>query len=132
MKKSQTKIYVVDDDLFSAEVCNQFLKNMGYYDTHYFNNGFNCIKNLNGNPDIILLDNDIEDASNFKILKEIKSFNPSIYVVVLSSDKSMKTEKDAYQFGAFDFIVKDENTCTKVANRISTIIKITEDLKKSI
>jgi DNA-binding NtrC family response regulator len=132
MKENQIKIYVVDDDLFSAEVYNQFLKNIGYYNTYYFSNGFDCIKNLNENPNIIFLDNDIEDASHFKILKEIKSINPSIYVVVLSSDKSMKTKSDAYQFGAFDFLLKDENTCTKMANRISNILKITEDLKKSI
>lgn len=132
MKESQLKIYVVDDDLFSAEVYNQFLKNIGYYNTYYFSNGFDCLKSLNENPDIIFLDNDIEDASSFKILKEIKSFNPSIYVVVLSSDKSMKTKSDAYQYGAFDFLLKDENICAKIANRIDHILKITEDLKKSI
>lgn len=131
MKEKDLKIFVVDDDVFTAEVYNQFLKNIGYYDTYYFSNGANCISNLKDKPNFILLDSDIEGETYLDILKQIKLVDPSIYVVLLSNDRSQRSKLEALKFGAFDFLLKDETICAKIAKKIAKIIKIAEELKKT-
>ena len=132
MKERDLKIFVIDDDIFTAEVYNQSLKNFGYYDTYYFSNGDSCIEGLYDKPNIVLLDDEIDGESCIATLKQIKLLDPSIYVIVLSSDRGVKNKLETLQFGAFDFLIKDKNVCAKIANVIDHILKISENLRKSI
>lgn len=127
----QFKFFVVDDDIFCANVYEQYLKNLNYNDISYFSNGIDCLNNLHQNPDIIFLDHNMEDMNGFEVLKKIKRINPNIYVVMVSAQENIKTAVDALKYGAFDYIIKDNNVCEKMTLIISNIIKVKEQLKKS-
>ena len=73
----------------------------------------------------------MEDMNGFEVLKKIKRINPNIYVVMVSAQENIKTAVDAIKFGAFDYIIKDNNVCGKMNIIISNIIKVKEQLKKS-
>jgi polysaccharide export outer membrane protein len=127
----QFKFFVVDDDIFCANMHQQFLKNLNFKDIIYFSNGIECLNNLHLKPDIIFLDYNMNDMNGFEVLKKIKRYNPNIYVVIISSQESLKIAVDALKYGAFDYIIKDNNVCDKIALIISNIIKINIQLKKS-
>jgi polysaccharide export outer membrane protein len=129
--QNQFKFFVVDDDVFCASVYEQYLLNLGYNDIASFSNGIECLNNLHLNPDIIFLDHNMDDMNGFEVLKKIKRINPNIYVVMVSAQENIKTAVDALKYGAFDYIIKDNNVADKMALIIANIKKVKEELKKS-
>lgn len=129
--QNQFKFFIVDDDVFCANVYEQYLKNMNHNDITFFDNGNDCLLNLNLNPDIIFLDHNMEDITGFEVLKKIKRYNPNIYVVMVSGQENIKTAVDALKYGAFDYIIKDALVCEKMTLIINKIINVKEELKKS-
>lgn len=129
--QNQFKFFIVDDDVFCANVYEQFLNNLNYNDIIYFNNGNDCLLNLNQNPDVIFLDHNMEDLTGFEVLKKIKRYNPNIYVVMISGQENIKTAVDALKYGAFDYVIKDNDVCDKIAQVIDKIIKVKAQLRKS-
>ena len=128
---NQFKFFIVDDDIFCANMYEQYLLNLNYTDITYYNNGNECLNNLDQKPDIIFLDHNMEDITGFEVLKKIKRQNPNIYVVMISGQENIKTAVDALKYGAFDYIIKDDMVCEKMDLIINKIIKVKEELKKS-
>ena len=129
--QNQFKFFIVDDDVFCANIYEQYLKNLNYTDITYFSNGIDCLNHIHLNPDIIFLDHNMEDLNGFEVLKKIKRINPNIYVVMVSAQENIKTAVDALKYGAFDYVIKDNNVCEKMTLIISKIIKVKEQLKKT-
>lgn len=129
--QNQLKFFIVDDDMFCANVYEQYLKNINYSDITHYNNGNDCLNNLHQNPDIIFLDHNMEGLTGFEVLKKIKRFNPNIYVVIVSAQENIKTAVDALKYGAFDYIIKDTKVLDNMQNVISKIIKVKDELKKA-
>ncbi|MEC4049264.1 response regulator [Flavobacterium sp. SUN046] len=129
--ENQFKFFLVDDDVFFANLYDQHIKNLNYKDVTYYSNGNDCLSNLNKNPDIIFLDHNMDDMTGFEVLKKIKRYNPNIYVIMISGQESIKTAVDALKYGAFDYIIKDKDVCEKIEIVINKIIMVKEELKKS-
>ena len=122
--ENEFKFFIVDDDIFCANIYEQFLKNIGHYDVSYYSNGNDCIDNLDKKPDIIFLDHNMDGMKGFDVLKKIKRYNPNIYVVMISGQENIETAVDALKYGAFDYLIKDATVnekITKIINKIETI-----------
>lgn len=129
--QSEFKFFIVDDDVFCSSLYEQHLNNIGCTNITHFSNGIDCLNNLHENPDIIFLDHNMNDLTGFEVLKKIKRINPAIYVVMISGQDDIKTAVDALKYGAFDYLIKDDQVSTKIEMLISKIITIKEELKKS-
>ena len=129
--QNQFKFFIVDDDVFCANVYEQYLSTLGYKDITSYSNGNDCLKNLNLDPDIIFLDHNMEDITGFEVLKKIKRYNPNIYVVMISGQENMETAIDALKYGAFDYVIKDKDVCEKIGQIINKIVRVKEKLTKS-
>jgi DNA-binding NtrC family response regulator len=129
--QNKFKFFIVDDDVFCANIYEQFLKDIGHNDITYYNNGNDCLNNLDKNPDIIILDHNMVGITGFEVLKKIKRYNPNIYVVMISGQENIKTAVDALKYGAFDYLVKDNNVNDKITVIIDKIITIKEIMRKS-
>jgi DNA-binding NtrC family response regulator len=129
--QTQLKFFIVDDDVFCAKLYEQFLNNINCNDIVYFDNGKDCLLNLNQNPDIIFLDHNMNDLSGFEVLKKIKRYNPNIYIVMISAQENIKTAVDALKYGAFDYIIKDSNVTDKMTQVINKILVVKDEIRKS-
>jgi DNA-binding NtrC family response regulator len=129
--ESSFKFFIVDDDVFCANVYEQFLKNIGYCDITYYSNGNDCINNLDKKPDIIFLDHNMDGMKGFDVLKKIKRYNPNIYVVMISGQENIETAVDALKYGAFDYLIKDNTVSDKITNVINRIIAIKAVMRES-
>ncbi|CAM3914655.1 response regulator [Flavobacterium branchiophilum] len=127
---NQFKFFIVDDDVFCASMHEQYLRNLNYEDITYYDNGNDCLNNLDKNPDIIFLDHNMDGMTGFDVLKKIKRTNPNIFVVMVSGQDNIKTAVDALKYGAFDYVIKDTNVSDKMAIIIDKIIKVKEELRK--
>ena len=127
---NQFKFFIVDDDIFCANMHEQYLKNMNYSDISYFGNGKDCLNNLDKAPDVIFLDHNMVDITGFEVLKKIKRYNPNIYVVMVSGQDSIETAVDALKYGAFDYLIKGDGVSLKMKEIINKIILIKEEIRR--
>ena len=128
------KIFVVDDDIFTSAIFKQHLQNLGYDVITCFSSGTLCLNHLQERPDIILLDHEMGDLTGFDVLIKIKRFDPNIYVVMVSGQEDMMTAIDSLKYGAFDYIIKGDDTTykiTKVMERIGEIHRLIEQKKNN-
>lgn len=129
--ENQFKFFIVDDDVYCANMHEQFLTSLGHKDITYYNNGTDCLNNLDQKPDIIFLDHNMEDLTGFEVLKKIKRYNPNIFVVMVSGQETITTAVDSLKYGAFDYVIKDDKVSEKMALIINKIIMVKEELKKT-
>jgi two-component system OmpR family response regulator len=121
-------IFLVDDDaLFLKSLEIQFLEH-GNFDIETFATGELCIKNLNKNPDVVILDFHLDGIdktamNGLATLDEIKKFNSEIPVIMLSSQDKIDVAISCMHHKAFDYIVKSETAFVRLQKAISTIFK---------
>lgn len=103
---SQKTILVVDDEDGVRESVREVLTDEGYrvLDTADCAQVLNLIKAER--PDLVLLDIWMPQMDGIGLLKEIKSQEPDINVVMVSGHGNIHTAVTATKFGAFDFIEK--------------------------
>ena len=130
------KLFLVDDDAIFLKMLEiEFLHDTDIVIETY-ETGELCLTNLANNPDIIILDyhlNGIDkNAMNgIQCLDEIKAKNPSIPVVMLSSQDKIEVAINCMHHKAYDYIVKSETAYFRIKKIIEAIIQ-TQKLEQSL
>ena len=127
----QYKIFIVDDDPFCLNLYEQHLTNLGCKDITTFDNPVDCLNSIEKKPNIIFLDHNMDVLNGFELLKKIKRYDPNMFVVMISGQENMKTAIDALKYGAFDYIIKNDNEEDKIAEVLKRISAIQQELSKS-
>jgi len=119
-------LFLVDDDaLFLKSLEIEFSHKTGS-DIKTFATGELCLKDLSKNPDIIILDYHLNSVNKNAInglatLDRIKSANPHIPVIMLSSQDKIEVAVNCMKHQAFDYIVKSETAFIRLQKAITTI-----------
>ena len=121
---SNFSIFIVEDDPFYGMILERHLALNPDYDVQLFTNGNDLIKNLYRNPSVISLDYSLPDFTGGELLKRIKQYNPEIQVVIVSGQDDITTAVNLLKEGAYDYLVKEENTRQRLWN---VILKIKEN-----
>jgi DNA-binding NtrC family response regulator len=126
MSESEVLLFIVDDDaLFLKSLEIDFAQNTQFV-IKTFATGELCLENIAQNPDIIILDYNlngiIKNAINgLETLDRIKTTNPQIPVIMLSSQDSIEVAVNCMKHQAFDYIVKSETAFIRLQKAIDTI-----------
>jgi two-component system OmpR family response regulator len=126
--KDKTKIFLVDDDTVFLKLLEiEFHQNTDF-EIETFATGELCIEKLSHNPDIIILDyfldGIVKTAMNgVQTLDKIKESDPTIPVVMLSSQDKIDVAITCMHHKAFDYVVKSETAFMRLKKIIATIIK---------
>jgi len=115
------KIFIVEDDEVFAKVLKHHLSLNADYDVEIFTNGKSFLKNLYKNPSAITLDFYLPDLSGLEILNKIKEFNPDLPVVIVSGQQDISTAIELLKKGVYDYVLKDEDTKTRLWNIMKNI-----------
>jgi len=127
MTNKKSKIFIVDDDeMLSMMLSDHLLKN-SLYEVHCFPTGEDCLENLNLEPDIIILDFNLNsvypDASNgLKILQEIKKRNKKAMVIMYSSQEQYGIALQTIGKGALEYVIKDKEAFAKIEEIVKNIL----------
>jgi DNA-binding NtrC family response regulator len=119
-------LFLVDDDaLFLKSLEIEFAHNTESV-IKTFATGELCLEDISQDPDIIILDyhlNSVDkDAINgLETLDRIKTANPQIPVVMLSSQDNIEVAVNCMKHQAFDYIVKSETAFIRLQKAITTI-----------
>lgn len=125
------KIFVVEDDEWYGEILSYHLGlNPGLNVTKY-TSGTDVLAHLDEGPNLITLDYSLPDMSGSEVLQKIRDYDPDIPVVVISGQEDIKTAIRLLKAGAYDYLMKDEDTKDRIWNIIKNI-REKEELKKEI
>ena len=119
--KKNVKIFIVEDDTWYAEILNYNLSANPDYTVEMIETGKELLKRLHEKPDIITLDYSLPDMSGEKLLKQIKARFPDLPIVMISGQEDISTAINLLKEGAYDYIVKDDDTTSRLWNIINNI-----------
>ena len=125
-KNDKIKLFLVDDDaVFLKLLAIEFLDHADFIVETYAT-GELCIKHLDNNPDVIVLDyhlNGIQKTAmnGIEVLDKIKAFNADIPVIMLSSQDKIEVAVDCMHHHAADYVVKSETAFLRLQKTITNI-----------
>lgn len=106
-------IFIVDDDpLVNLMVSKRFTAEG--YKVDSFDYGESCIKALDRNPDLVILDYYFVDSSRevmngMEVFDKIKEMKPETPVIMLSGQENGEIVLELARKGIDDYIIKDKN-----------------------
>nr|WP_293836386.1 sigma-54 dependent transcriptional regulator [uncultured Arsenicibacter sp.] len=116
-------IFVVEDDVFYGTMLEYHLTLNPDYSVVRFENGKALLNNLHRKPSVITLDYSLPDMNGEAVLKLVRKQLPDIPVIIISGQEDISTAVTLLKNGAYDYIVKDDNTKDRLW---STLIKARE------
>ena len=126
MKNEKIRLFLVDDDVvFLKSLEIEFLQHADFVIETY-STGELCIKKLDHLPDVIILDYHLDGIdqsamNGLETLDKIKSINPDIPVIMLSSQDKIDVAINCMHHRAFDYVVKSETAFLRLQRIISSI-----------
>ena len=119
------RIFIVEDDPWYGQVLMHHLGLNPDYELDLYSSGKDLVNNLYKSPDLICMDFGLPDMSGDKLLKELKSRNKQIPVIVISGQEEINVAVNLLKAGAKDYIIKDEHTKEQLWK---SVINIRENL----
>lgn len=106
-------IFFVDDDKMMLNLMEYTFKCREGFDVQSFFSGEECLENLGLNPSLIVLDYYLGEGestamSGLDTLKKIHETNQNIPVVILSREKDQALISRFMQYGAMQYVIKDD------------------------
>ena len=121
---NKIKVFLVDDDaLFLKALEIDFLHHTDFT-VKTFSSGELCLENLSQKPDVIILDYHLDGVdknamNGIETLDKIKTLNPDIPVVMLSSQDKIDVAVSCMHHQAFDYVVKSETAFLRLQKNIT-------------
>ncbi len=122
------KLFLVDDDaVFLKSLEIDFLYSADF-SIETFATGELCMASLSHCPDVIILDYfldgiELNAMNGIETLDRIKSYNPDIPVIILSSQDKIDVAIDCMHHRAYDYVVKTETAFMRLQKIITSIFR---------
>ena len=101
-----TKILIVDDDPGHLISVKTVIRSWGYV-VETADDGSVAVDMVKSAPvDLILMDVRMAKMSGIEALKQIKAYNPSIPVIIMTAYSSVDSAVEAIKSGAYDYLIK--------------------------
>jgi len=136
--RSAFKIFILEDDAWYGSMLQHYLSLNPDYEVRRFENSSAFFSALHENPQVVTLDYSLPDCDGGEALKKIKEHNNNIQVVIISGQEDIATAINLLKNGAFDYIVKDDDTKDRLWNTIQHLQEINglkqevEQLRKEV
>lgn len=127
------RIAIVDDDCNFANILKYELEMNGYSSIDIYSEPSAFLKVMYNHYTTVVLDFQFEDTDGLQVLKEIKSFNPDIQVIMISAQNKISQAVETLKYGAFDYVEKgNENysEVVKVLRKIEATQRVLRQIKK--
>ncbi|MEQ9467814.1 MAG: sigma-54 dependent transcriptional regulator [Ekhidna sp.] len=109
MSQQSFKIFVVEDDDWYRKLLVHTLSLNPDHSVKAFPNGESMLKELKDKPQLVTLDFRLPDYSGSELFDKIKSFDPSIEVIIISEQQDIETAIDLLKKGAYDYLTKTDD-----------------------
>ncbi len=130
---SLIKIYVIEDDIFYARYLKHHLSLNEDNEVEIFNSGKDILKGGLDRPDIITLDYSLPDIDGLTLLSDLQKRWKNVPIIVISGQQEVSTAVKLLKKGAYDYIVKDDDTKDRlwaIINRIRENVGLRDQLER--
>jgi two-component system, NtrC family, response regulator HydG len=104
--QTSSHILVVDDDLSHLKTLKTIVTSWGYRASEA-DDGSKAVKLVKERPyDLILMDIRMAEMSGIEALKQIKDYNPTIPIIIMTAYSSVDSAVNALKSGAYDYLTK--------------------------
>lgn len=127
-------IYVVEDNKLYHRLIVDFLQKQGMKNVKSFYNGNDCLNAVKQgeHPDIVIQDYYLEDSTGIAVLQAVKKRSKGSEFIFLTGNEDLEVAVNSIKYGAFDYIIKDNDLALKkVYNKIGKISKMLELEKRN-
>src|SRR3984957_17076119 len=131
MKNQTFKVYIIEDDTWYGSMLQHYLSLNPEYEVKRFETPGDFFAELHNKPDVITLDYSLPDCDGAEVLRKIKETNPEVRVIIISGQEDVATAINLLKNGAFDYIVKDDDTKDRLWNSILHLREIS-NLKQEV
>jgi len=125
------RILIVEDDPWYGSILHYHLSLNPDYEVILLESGKDCLSNLGKIPDLITLDFSLPDMNGEALYKKIRQVNPTVPVIVISSQEDITVAVNLLKLGVSDYLVKDDTTKDLLWNSVIRI-RENQDLKKEV
>ena len=115
------KIFVVEDNEWYGKLLAHRLGQNPNHSVHRFTTARACLEQLGEQPDFITLDYSLPDAKGEQLLSQIRERLPGTEVLVISGQEDVSTAVSMLRQGAYDYLVKDDNTLDRLWNIVGKV-----------
>jgi DNA-binding NtrC family response regulator len=115
------KIFVVEDNEWYGGLLVHRLGLNPNHSVQRFTTARGCLEQLGEQPDLITLDYSLPDAKGEQVLRQIRERLPATEVIVISGQEDVNTAVSMLRQGAYDYLVKDENTLDRLWNIVGKV-----------
>ncbi|MFQ5605110.1 MAG: sigma-54-dependent transcriptional regulator [bacterium] len=99
-------ILIVDDEPTQVKALAGFLKKQGY-PVEETTSAAEALKRVRNSPiDLVLTDFKMPEKNGLEVLRDVKSINPEVDVVLMTAYGSIESAKQALKAGAIDYLTK--------------------------
>jgi len=124
-------IFIVEDDPWYSQILQYHLGLNPDYEVTLFKTGQECLEKMSLKPDLITLDFSLPDLKGDVLYKKIRDINPTVPVIMISSQEDISVAVNLLKMGVSDYLIKDEATKDLLWNSILRI-RETQNLKKEV
>ena len=119
------RILVVDDEKSMCQFLSIMLRKEGYEITTV-SNGKKAVEEVHSHRyDVVLTDIKMGGMDGIEVLKEIKKYDPTLPVVIMTAYASQKTAIEAVNQGAFHYLIKHAKN-----DEIKMVVRNALDMKR--
>jgi DNA-binding NarL/FixJ family response regulator len=119
-------IFIVEDNEVYSMMLDYILTKNSVYKFSSFKSGEDCVRSLHLNPRVIILDYALPGMNGYDTLLEIKKYDPTIHVLMLSNNESKKLVTDLLKAGADDYILKQGHGEKQIIEKIEALLATDE------
>ncbi|RSK50955.1 sigma-54-dependent transcriptional regulator [Hymenobacter rigui] len=116
-------IFIVEDNAWYGELLEYKLAQNPDFTIRRFTTAQACLSHLSEKPDIITLDYSLPDGKGDQVLQQIQERLPDVAVIAISGQEDVRTAIGLLRQGAYDYLVKDEETADRLWNSVNNIRK---------
>ncbi|MBM3170704.1 MAG: sigma-54-dependent Fis family transcriptional regulator [Bacteroidetes bacterium] len=136
------RIFIVEDDPWYGEFLEAAVQLFPNVEVRRFSTANSCIEAIQFKPALVTLDYRLPDMEGKDALMAILEKDQKAKVVVVSAQEDIETAVDLLKHGAYDYLVKNDQTRDRLWNIVKNLIKeaklerenqrLKEELLKSI
>lgn len=117
-----TRIFILEDDLVFGKVLQRALEEENdAYEVKVFRSGQEFLDQLHQLPDVVSIDYALPDYNGLEILQRVKQYHADIATVILSGQEKLEVVVDAYNRGADNYIIKNENALVQLKQVVKSL-----------
>lgn len=117
------KVFVVEDNVQYATFLDYHISQNPEYVVETYKSGVEVLNNLYRLPDAITLDYGLPDMNGNRVMQHIKDAYPDVPIIIISGQDDVSTAIELLDHGAYEYIVKNDNTKERVSNALKNIRK---------